>query len=214
MRRVGVPRVEVRRVGVRRLGTAGLVGVSFFAVVTVLLPLAQQPDHDVVRSSISALALGSWGWLQAAAFAVLGVGTVAIALVLHGSRLGRLGPGMVVVSGLLDLVIAVFPTAPDGAAVSGVAAVHAVAATGSLVLMVHGETVRAGCRVAAPSRTERGVGGLVGRSLPCGVGDDRSVRARRAAARVRHLQLAGGRGRLGSKGHHIECLMSDVTSRR
>lgn len=131
-----MPRVEVRRVGVRRLGTAGLVGVSFFAVVTVLLPLAQQPDHDVVRSSISALALGSWGWLQAAAFAVLGVGTVAIALVLHGSRLGRLGPAMVVVSGLLDLVIAVFPTAPDGAAVSGVAAVHAVAATGSLVLMV------------------------------------------------------------------------------
>lgn len=129
-------RVAVRKAEVRRLGTVGVVGVSFFAVVTVLLPLAQQPGHDVARSSISALALGSWGWLQAVAFVVLGVGTVAIALVLHGSRLGRMGPAMVVVSGLLDLVIAVFPTAPEGAAIGGAAAVHTIAATGSLVLMV------------------------------------------------------------------------------
>ncbi len=123
------------RVTTRRLAAGAVAGIAFFALVTVSLPLAQ-PDHVVVRDSVSSLVLGPWGWLQTFAFWVVGAATYALGLALRRVTRARAAPVLLLVAGVLDGVLAVFVTGRSGEPLTTGNRVHSLAATGSLGLSV------------------------------------------------------------------------------
>jgi len=109
----------------RRSAVAGLAGPLLFDFVVVLLTWLEYPflralgwspfaDTDIPWPS--ALALGPFGWLQVAGFVFFGLSLIALAIGLDreisASRVGRVGPMLMIVAGLA-LVLCGFKTDPS-----------------------------------------------------------------------------------------------------
>ena len=118
-----------------RAATAAFACLCFFVAVVATLPWLQ-PGYDIVSQAISETALGRLGWLQDVAFCVLGVGTVSLALVLRRTTPSRVGPALLVVAGLLDVVSALFHTTLPGQPRTTASYVHQGAGMATFVLTI------------------------------------------------------------------------------
>jgi hypothetical protein len=112
-------------VSTRSAGLTGMIGAAVFAVVVVLLTLAQlgfmmelglKPRGASDVPWPSGLALGPLGWLQMLNFAFFGITLIFFAIGLYrgvasSGRLSWAGPVLLVVAGVA-LVLAAFKTAP------------------------------------------------------------------------------------------------------
>jgi hypothetical membrane protein len=110
------PRASTTR---RALATAGAAGPVVFLAVSVLAGLLK-PGYDLRDQSVSELAVGAYGWLQAANFFALGAAMIAaaLALALAGraprstiALLGAAGVGMFTVGLVPDDLSGAAPTA-------------------------------------------------------------------------------------------------------
>lgn len=98
-------------------GTAAITGQVILLLSAWLLPAVS--EYDLTRDYISELALGLFGWIQTAAFALSGLGVVALAIALDRDELSgrgsRLGPILIAIYGSGAILSALFPTDPvDG----------------------------------------------------------------------------------------------------
>ncbi len=115
-----VARVAVRsgvesalRLCSRILDIAAVAGPLVFLATAVFLEFAQ-PNFSPVRDTISSLVYGRFGWLQTAAFVVLGLTMIAMSI-RAGTIMARrhpaiLGQTMLSLMGLAFVVLAIFPT--------------------------------------------------------------------------------------------------------
>jgi hypothetical membrane protein len=69
----------------RTLTLLAATGPPLFLLVTVLAGLIK-PGYDVAQQTVSDLAVGAHGWIQAANFVVLGAALIAFAIVRRGRR--------------------------------------------------------------------------------------------------------------------------------
>jgi hypothetical membrane protein len=107
-----------RRGVISALAVAGVAGPIIFVLVVVVQSLLH-PDYSQVKLPISALAAWPGGWIQSANFVVFGTLTIACAIGLHlgvrPSRLGIVGPALLVLSGVGLMISGAFPwKAVDG----------------------------------------------------------------------------------------------------
>lgn len=116
------------------LRACGLIAGPLFVVV-FLIEGALKPDYDPLRHPVSSLALGPWGWTQAANFIVCGLLTVAFAVGLGlspGVR-DKVGAVLVAIWGLDLIGAGLFVTDPISGYPPGTPAVPDPAtATGEL----------------------------------------------------------------------------------
>src|SRR5918912_2983982 len=95
-------RLERRQV-IATLAIAGIAGPIVFVLVVAAQSLLH-PHYSQVKLPISALAAWPGGWVQSANFVVFGLLTIAYAIGLHlgvrQSRVGVLGPALLVLSGV------------------------------------------------------------------------------------------------------------------
>lgn len=131
------------------LAAAGIVGQVILLASAWLLPLVS--EYDIPRDTVSELALGSYGFIQTAAFVLSGLGVLGLAYAIRrlttgawGSLAGSL---LLAVYGLGAILVAFFPTdavdsASDLAALtttgmihSGVALVSFASATAGMVVL-------------------------------------------------------------------------------
>lgn len=104
---------------VSRFGVIGVAGAVYFAATGVVLHFIKS-DIDPLQITISEYALGQFGWLMTAAFLVVGVGTLSLALGLRRS----LAPGkrvatsvvLMALAGLGFIVSGIFEADPDAEA--------------------------------------------------------------------------------------------------
>jgi hypothetical membrane protein len=112
---------------------AGIVGPALFTVTFVVLELVRGSDYDRVAETVSALEAGPHGWVQQANFVVFGVLTIAFAVGLHGavrpSRRGFLGPLLLGLSGLANILAAVIPVREDAGGATYAPVGHQLAGT-------------------------------------------------------------------------------------
>jgi hypothetical membrane protein len=98
------------------LAVSGIVAPVWFMVVVILQGLLR-PDYSHVAMTVSALAVGPYGWIQNVNFYVFGLLMIAYALGLHvGMRFTRaalLGPAVLVLSGVGIVLAGVFPLGRD-----------------------------------------------------------------------------------------------------
>jgi hypothetical membrane protein len=101
-----------RRWVIRLLATAGIVGPILFVMVVIVQSLLH-PDYGQLELPISALAAWPGGWVQSANFVVFGLLTISFPIGLHlgvrQSRVGVLGPALLVLSGVGLLIAGIFP---------------------------------------------------------------------------------------------------------
>ena len=101
-----------RRSVIRLLATAGIVGPILFVMVVIVQSLLH-PDYSQLELPISALAAWPGGWVQSVNFFVFGLLTIAYAIGLHlgvrQSRVGVLGPALLVLGGVGLLIAGIFP---------------------------------------------------------------------------------------------------------
>jgi uncharacterized protein DUF998 len=101
----------------RRLALAGLAGPPVFALVLVALTAVEWdflhgldwsagPFDDPAAPWPSVLALGDAGFVQVAAFVVLGVSTLAVATAVWRATRRRTGPALLAVAGLALMAMA------------------------------------------------------------------------------------------------------------
>src|SRR4051794_4591189 len=69
----------------RTLALLAATGPPLFLAITVLAGLIK-PGYDVVEQTVSDLAVGAHGWIQAANFVVLGAALIAFAILRRGHR--------------------------------------------------------------------------------------------------------------------------------
>ncbi|MDQ4055185.1 MAG: DUF998 domain-containing protein [Actinomycetota bacterium] len=97
-------------------GTAGMLGPALFAVVFILQNVVRT-DDDAIAEPVSALSIGEYGWVQRLNFVVFGVLLLVFAAALHrgvaSSRLGWVGPTLLLVAGVGLFVAATFSLARD-----------------------------------------------------------------------------------------------------
>jgi hypothetical protein len=104
-------------------------GPVLFLAVSVLLGLLD-PESDVLTEPVSTLAWGQLGWVQTANFYALGAATIAFALGLYRSLVGRgrLGTAILLsISGLALITAGVFEGTPPGAEPTPGAMIHGMA---------------------------------------------------------------------------------------
>jgi hypothetical membrane protein len=103
----------------RAAAWAGIVGPVLFTATFLSLELVRGSGYDRVAETVSALEAGPYGWVQRVNFVVLGVLTLAFAAGLHRAiaptRRGLAGPVLLALSGLANILAAVFPVLEDAA---------------------------------------------------------------------------------------------------
>lgn len=99
----------------KALGYAGIAGPIVFSVLVIAQGVLQ-PEYSNVRLPISALAAWPLGWMQEAAFLILGVSMMAFALGLHRAirpaktaSQGGAGAALLAMGGVGILVAGAFP---------------------------------------------------------------------------------------------------------
>ena len=99
---------------------AGIAAPILFVATFLALEVVQGSQYDRVSETISALAARDFGWVLRVGFVTLGALTVIFAIGLHRSiapsRAGFAGPLLLGVSGIANVIAAVFPVqlAADG----------------------------------------------------------------------------------------------------
>jgi hypothetical membrane protein len=110
---VSSPSTTLREARGLELITAGVIaGLAFFAAIALLLPLVS--EYSLTADTISELAIGRYGYLQAAAFFAVGVSSLALAVGIRvatkGSWGSRIGFAFIGLYGLGAIVVGIFPT--------------------------------------------------------------------------------------------------------
>ncbi|WP_211754379.1 DUF998 domain-containing protein [Nocardioides gansuensis] len=96
---------------------AGIVGPVLFTVGFLVQEQLRRGEYDPISEVISALEAGDRGWMQQVNFVVLGVLTMVFAVGLHRglapSRAGIVGPVALFISGVANVLAAIFPLRED-----------------------------------------------------------------------------------------------------
>lgn len=105
------------------LATGGLVAALFYLAILILSPLIW-PQVDPFAEGLSVYAIGPLGFLKTAAFAVLGLGSIMLALAFRSARVASrwsaVGAGLLAIAGAAAIGLAVFPMdAPGQTTTSG-----------------------------------------------------------------------------------------------
>ncbi len=104
---------------------------AFFLLANVALHLLRR-DLNPATHYISEYAVGRFGWLMSTALVVLGVGTIALAVVMHAMMnttwLARIGTVVLFVSGLSTILTGLFRTDVAGQPSTIAGAIHGRAA--------------------------------------------------------------------------------------
>jgi hypothetical membrane protein len=121
--------VALARIG----GWAGLVGPALFTLMVLLQNVLRREEFDPISEPVSGLGAGSQGWVQAASFAVFGILTLVFAAGLHRalapSRLGWIGPGLLMITGIGLIWAAMHPLQRDESGVLFDPGMHALGGT-------------------------------------------------------------------------------------
>jgi hypothetical protein len=114
------------------LALAGMAGPLVLAVTDFTAALTS-PNYNLVRDSISSLALTSLGWLQTIGFLTIGllveIFTAGLLFNVKGARGFRFSIGLLVLFGFALLLIGAFRTDPVGAARTIEGTIHGLMAT-------------------------------------------------------------------------------------
>jgi hypothetical membrane protein len=106
-----------RRGVISALAVAGVAGPIIFALGVVVQSMLH-PDYSQVKLPISALAAWPGGWVQSVNFVVFGLLTISCAIGLQlgmrPTRLGIIGPALLVLSGMGLLIAGAFPWSAVG----------------------------------------------------------------------------------------------------
>lgn len=116
-----------------------VAGVVFFLVVVLAMPGLKGGGYSAARDSISEGALGGYGWLQTAAFVVLGLASLLLALLLRRELEGRQAAVAAVLAalwGVAILLCAVFPVDAGAKGETPAAKVHLAAALVAFVCVL------------------------------------------------------------------------------
>lgn len=96
-----------------------LAGVAVNLAALLLMPMLR-PDLDLWQYSLSYYATGSWSTLQTAAFAAMGIASLALAVSLPAAELGSGWTphcaGLLLISGLASFGLVLFPMGASGPA--------------------------------------------------------------------------------------------------
>jgi MFS family permease len=118
--------------GTSLLAMAGMAG-PLLLIATDFTAAFSNPDYNLIRDSISSLALTSLGWLQTIGFLFIGllveIFTAGLLFNVKGARGFRFGIGLLVFFGFAMLIIGAFRTDPVGAARTIEGRIHGLAAT-------------------------------------------------------------------------------------
>ncbi len=100
-----------------RWADVALIGIAFNLIVLVAAPLAR-PDLNLFQQALSYYAIGPWGVLQAAAFAVMGIASIALSIAMMrtgaASMWPRVAVAMLIVGGVGSIGLVVFPMGEPG----------------------------------------------------------------------------------------------------
>ena len=136
-------RQEARRLEL--LAAVAIVGQVFFTAIAWLLPFFS--EYTLIGDNISELALGSYVYLQTAAFLAAGVGSLALAVGVRrttsGSWGSRVGSSLIGLYGVGAILVGIFPTdridaAADLLSLTTVGTVHIVVSALAFVLGIVG----------------------------------------------------------------------------
>lgn len=105
---------------------AGILGPILFTVCFLSQELARRGEFDPVAEPVSALEAGPNGWVQRVNFVVLGLLTLVHAVGLH-RWFGWAGPALLGLSGIGNVLAAVFPLREDASGAVYDPGGHAVA---------------------------------------------------------------------------------------
>ncbi len=118
----------------RMLAVVTIISIAdpaFFLLANAALHLLRR-DLNPATHYISEYAVGRFGWLMSTALVVLGVGTIALAVVMHATMhttwLVRVGTAVLFVSGLSTILIGLFRTDLMGQPSTVAGAIHGRAA--------------------------------------------------------------------------------------
>ena len=121
----------------RSLATISAASLAVFPIVVVLLNLVQASDYSVRSQAMSELALGRGGGLMFVAFTLMGVGTFALAGLLHRELpRARVAPAALAVAAVLDVTSAIFHTNRTGTPATTMSDIHQSAGIITFVLVV------------------------------------------------------------------------------
>jgi hypothetical protein len=117
---------------IRAGGLSGVLGPVLFTASVLAQSALRRAEYNPISEPISGLGAGSLGWVQSATFAIAGLLTIAFAAGLDRglatTRLSRIGPVLVAVTGVGMLWAAAFPLQRDEAGVLYDPGLHAVGA--------------------------------------------------------------------------------------
>lgn len=121
----------------RQYGTLGIAGVGAGVLAFIALHLLDR-DLSVVEETISAYALGEYGWLERGSDIAFGVGMIGTALglrkTLTASKRATASWVLIVIGGLAFLAGGLFVTDPTGATETSIAgSIHGTAALVSVL---------------------------------------------------------------------------------
>jgi hypothetical membrane protein len=107
---------------IRVAAWAGIIGPILFTVGFLLQEAFRRDEYSPMAEPVSALEAGPNGWIQQLNFVVFGVLTIIFAIGLHrglrDTRLGLAGPLLLGISGIGNILAAVFPLREDSAGVT------------------------------------------------------------------------------------------------
>jgi len=110
-----------RRAEIGLLGAAGMIGPILFTVTFIVQGLLR-PTYSHIAEPVSALAAGPNGWVQDVNFLVFGPLMIAYAIGLNlgirPSRVGLMGPALLLLSGLGLVLVGIFPARDESGAFS------------------------------------------------------------------------------------------------
>jgi len=114
------------RLSTRTIGTVALVALAILPLALVAVNVIQSAHYDAMTQPGSQLALGEDGWLITAGFFAAGVGTLMLAEVFRRTLPGnRWVAVLLALTAVLNgLVAGVFPTDPNGVAMTTHGAIH------------------------------------------------------------------------------------------
>ncbi len=112
---------------------AGIAGPVLFTLGFLVQEQLSRGEYDPISEVVSALEATDHGWMQQANFVALGVLTMVFAVGLHRglapSRAGIVGPAALFVSGVLNVLVAIFPLREDAAGATYDPGGHQIAGT-------------------------------------------------------------------------------------
>lgn len=140
-----------REVSSRLAAWTGIIGPLLFTACFLLQEAFRQDEYSPMAEPVSALEAGPNGWIQQVNFVVFGVLSIIFAIGLHRglreTRLGFLGPLLIGISGVGNVLAAVFPLKEDAAGETYDPGGHTVAGilfflTSSVALLVLSRRLR------------------------------------------------------------------------